>query len=62
MMNLVLHLTWNFSLSCTLTPFLNQEMDGLGSAMIEQWKMSVVPSASCRIVGLATNVGAIPST
>ena len=59
---ILLCLTWNFWLSCTLTPFLNHEIAGFGSATIEQWKMSVVPSVSCRIVGLVENVGAIPST
>lgn len=27
-----------------------------------QWKIKVVPSGPCRIVGLVENVGAIPST
>ena len=54
--------TWNFPPSATLTPSWNQVICGLGSATMAQWKIKVVPSGPCRIVGFVENVGAIPST
>ena len=60
-LHLYLH-TWNFLLSWILSPLWNQDTTGLGSANIEQWKINVEPSASCRMVGLVTKVGAFPST
>ena len=56
------YITWNFPPSCTLTPSWYQVICGLGSATMAQWKIRVVPSGPCLMVGLVENVGAIPST
>merc|ERR1711962_386096 len=47
--------------SCTLRPSRDQDMTGLGSAIIRHSNLICLPPSSCFITGFCVNEGAVPS-